>query len=317
MPKTIRAFPILLLFLSLAGTSVLTAQTPDAEATVVDGPGDAAVETSPDTSYEASVNPADPLGPVEPLDANARYSIRNELSTLLRHYSSELGMVLALDPRLLDDRSYLAPYPELRRFLAEHPEIRTNPRFYLGEFTIDEDSHLVDDLFEGLEIFSVIGLFALSMAWLVRTLVEQKRWNRLSRTQTEVHTRLLERFGSSEELLEYMRTPAGSKFLESAPIPVHDGADTTGAPMSRILWSIQIGVVVAAAALGLLFVSWRLGGDSGEGLFALGVVAFCVGSGFVASALVSWKLSESLGLWNREKPSGSEPSASLSQGLDA
>ena len=241
----------------------------------------------------------------EALEPQDRYEVRRQLSTLLRHYSSDLGMVLALDPSLLSDRSYLSEVPEVLRFLDEHPEVRSNPRFYLGEFTLDRSSHLADDLFEGLAIFSVFLLIALSLAWLVRTVIEQKRWSRLSRTQTEVHTRLLERFGSSEELLEYMRTPAGAKFLESAPIPVRAGAETPSAPMSRILWSIQIGVVVAAAAVGLLFLSWRLGGESGEGLFALGVVALCVGGGFVASALVSWKLSRRLGLWS--DPEEAEP----------
>ncbi|HJX29810.1 MAG TPA: hypothetical protein VJ885_18055 [Thermoanaerobaculia bacterium] len=36
-----------------------------------------------------------------------------------------------------------------------------------------------------------------------------------------MHNKILDRFNTTEQLLEYIRTPAGSKFLESAPIPLH------------------------------------------------------------------------------------------------
>src|SRR5438105_10346262 len=57
---------------------------------------------------------------------------RDELSQLLDHYPPTLRGVLALDPSLLTDQSYLAPYPALVSFLHAHPEIARNPSFYLG-----------------------------------------------------------------------------------------------------------------------------------------------------------------------------------------
>jgi hypothetical protein len=67
--------------------------------------------------------------------------------------------------------------------------------------------------------------------------------------------------------------------------------------MARVLWSIQIGVVVAVASLGMLLVSFRLDGETAQGLFVLGAIGFCVGAGFIASAAVSLALSRRLGLW--------------------
>jgi hypothetical protein len=131
----------------------------------------------------------------------------------------------------------------------------------------------------------------------VRTIVDQKRWSQLSRRQTEVHNKILDRFSNSDELLAYIKSPAGSKFLESAPIPLHAEAPRQNAPLSRVLWSVQIGVVVAAAGVGMLLVSTRFDAETAQGFFAMGSIATCIGAGFIISAIVSLVLSRRLGLY--------------------
>lgn len=86
---------------------------------------------------------------------------------------------------------------------------------------------------------------------------DQKRWNRLPKTQAELHNKILDNFGTTSELLEYVKTPAGTKFLESAPIPLHEQTVTPNAPLARVLWSVQIGVIASVGALGMLLVSDR------------------------------------------------------------
>jgi len=126
---------------------------------------------------------------------------------------------------------------------------------------------------------------------------EQRRWSRLSRVQTEVHGKVLERLTSNDELLRYIETPAGRRFLESAPIPVDTASRQVSAPIGRILWSIQMGLVVAAAGVGLRFVSSGIDKEAAQPLHALGVVALCVGIGFVLSAVLSFILSRRLKLF--------------------
>lgn len=234
-----------------------------------------------------------------PTQSRSSSEIRSDFTLLLRERPPEVARILHLDPSLLSDEAFLGKYPELRDFIAKHPEVRHNPGFYLENFSesSDQDS-LVGAVFHNLTIFAVFSLIAFALGWLVRTVIEQKRWSRLSRTQSEVHNKILDRFSTSAELLDYIRTPAGTKFLESAPIPLHtDSAAPQSAPLSRVLWSVQIGVVVAAASLGMILVSGRLDKESAQELFALGMIGASIGVGFIASALVSVFLSRRLGLW--------------------
>ena len=235
------------------------------------------------------------------VDSRSSYEVREEFTHMLRQRPTELSAILQLDPGLLSDDAFLTKYPELQEFVKQHPEVRHNSGFYLEHFqmpTRRRDS-LADDVLEGLTIFSVFGLIAFALAWLVRTIIEQKRWSRLSKTQSEVHNKILDRFSTSAELLDYIKTPAGTKFLESAPIPLHADAAPQNAPLSRVMWSVQIGVIVAAASLGILLVSGRFDKESAQELFALGMIGVSIGVGFIASAAVSIFLSRRLGLWQQ------------------
>ncbi len=223
------------------------------------------------------------------------FILRDEFASVLRQQRSELPMILALDPTLLTDEAFVQRYPELAAYLARHPEIRRNPRFYMGDFPVPGR---VQNESPGLEALLIMGGFflaALALSWFIRTVIEQRRWNRLSKTQAEVHNKILDRFSTSEELLAYIRTPAGTKFLESAPIPLHEDRPVQNAPLGRVMRSIQIGMVVAAGALGMIIVGTIL--TNADDLFAMGVIGFCVGIGFIGSAFVSIALSRRFGQW--------------------
>src|SRR5678816_1987951 len=69
-----------------------------------------------------------------------------ELYLLLQKYPPRLGEVLQMDHSLLSNESYLAPYPELRTFLQQHPEVIRDPDFFVGN-----SSNEVAELRERLE----------------------------------------------------------------------------------------------------------------------------------------------------------------------
>lgn len=241
---------------------------------------------------------------------------KDELSTLLDHYPPALRTVLALDPTLLGNQSYLAPYPALVSFLNKHPEVARNPSFYIGEAPLprprqDAASQILDmwrDVLNGLGIFAGFGLAVGLVVWLIRTLVDYKRWSRLARVQTDAHTKILDRFTANEDLLAYIQSPAGAKFLESSPISLDAAPRSVGAPLSRILWSVQGGVVLIAGGIGLQIVSGQASDAASESLHALGVIGIALGLGFVISAIISFLISQRLGLI---EPAASAPPAAM------
>ncbi len=259
---------------------------------------------------QAQVPPAQPAQPAQPappapfatLDQpNAQWT-RDRLWQLMQRYPPELRNVLSLDPTLLSNQSYLAPYPALASFLNEHPEVVRNSSFYFGPaFNPERDSRSQylsswRAAIEDLEVLiGFIAAFCL-IGWLIRNLMDYRRWIRQNKVQTEVHTKLLERLTGNDELLAYIQSPAGAKFLESSPITLDAGPRNVGAPLGRILWTIQAGVVLLAGGVGLLMIGTKMTDDAAQAFHALGILGVALGAGFVISAIISFMISRHLGL---------------------
>ncbi len=229
--------------------------------------------------------------------------VRNDLRTLLNRYPPEVGTVLKLDPTLFNDAAYLASYPDLAQFVSQHPAVAHNPGFYLAHVPgigyQDPNPpafRMWKDILGALGGFSVFLIITYVLVWAVKALIEQRRWSRLARIQTEVHSKLLDRFTSNEDLLAYIQTPAGRRFLESAPIPL-ESAKPISAPVGRIFGSLQAGLVITAAGIGLDFASSRFVSGVSEPLFAIAVIAICVGIAFILSAASFYVISRRFGLW--------------------
>jgi hypothetical protein len=144
--------------------------------------------------------------------------------------------------------------------------------------------------------------FFILVGWLARIIADHRRWLRATKTQTEAHSKLLDRLTSNDELLAYIQTPAGRHFLESAPIPIDAATRTTGAPIGRILWSVQAGVVLAIVGIGVWFVKNNVDVELSGPLNLVAVLAISLGVGFALSAGVAYVLSQRLGLLEPPKP---------------
>lgn len=243
------------------------------------------------------------------LDETDSRQTRQAFEQLLRRYPPQVGKVLKLDPTLFDNEAYMAHYPALAAFVAKHPEVTHNSTFFLqgvwipGDPTPEEPTvRIWRDFMEMVTILALFMVFGGVLVWLIKTLIDHRRWSRLSRVQADVHNKLLDRFASNEDLVAYIQTPAGKRFLESAPIPLEAEPRAVSAPIARILWSVQIGLVVAAAGVGLQIMSAGVQTEVSQPLFAFGVLAIAVGAGFVLSAFVSFVLSRKLGLWETTSP---------------
>jgi hypothetical protein len=237
--------------------------------------------------------------------------VRARLNEVLANYSPSLGQVLKLDPSLLGNADYLAPYPALAQFLGQHPEVARDPGYFLAEVRMpssasersqeDRRQEYWRETLAGVMVFVGFLFLAGILIWLIKTLLDYRRWLRLSKIQAEAHNKLLDRFAANEELLGYVGSDAGRRFLASAPIALDAAEPASPAPVRRILWAVEAGCVLAAAGAGLLAIS-RMVEAVSQPMLALGVLAVALGVGFVLAAAVSYVLSRRLGLMT---PAGS------------
>lgn len=257
---------------------------------------------------------------------------QDQLIKLLR-LSPTLTTVVARDPTLLADKDYVARNnPELAKFLVAHPEVVRNPDFYLfshlprGNGRRDEvlTRSIWPDLVPAPQQVSVpeseqaqqwaadraledmmgplaacLGFLILlgSLLWLIHMFLQNRRWNRIFRLQTEVHSKLIDRFGNNQELLTYMGTEAGKRFLEAAPIPVDFKHDQQRMPsaVARVLTPLQIGVVLALLGIGLLMLR-HVDPSLDIPMLIFGMVVMMPGLGFIISAGITWFLAGRLEL---------------------
>jgi hypothetical protein len=265
----------------------------------------APVQTPAPSQVEATQPPI-----VERRDAE---QTRQELLQLLREHPPSVSVVLRNDPSLANPQ-YLAPYPGLLDFVQRHPEVSRNPSYFFGSpdardgriylaQPADRSVQMFNDIMEGFTIMLVAGAIIGTFTWLIRFFIDHRRWLRVSKTQAEVHTKLLDRLTSHEDLMSYIQTPAGRRFLESAPIALDEKPKSIGAPMSRILWSMQAGVVLASLGIGFFMAQTRFPEDMGEGFYIMGMLVAWLGIGFGASAALAYVISSRFGLVAPPRPS--------------
>lgn len=254
-----------------------------------------------------------PQTPTE-LDQQRAEVTREELRELLRRYPPALGRILRLDPTLLTNNAYIAPYPALATYLQRHPEVARYPDYFL-EFVNyypdvfrepqtpevamrRETMNAWRDTFMSVMVFGGFLTTIFTVGWLIRYIVGHRRWLRTVKIQTDVHGRLLERFSSNEDLMAYIQSPAGRQYLQGLPAAAEPAsAPAAGAaPLIRILWSVQAGVVLACGSIGLLFIKRYMVDEVADMLLVWGVLGLSVGVGFIVAAAASYILSLRLGL---------------------
>ncbi len=256
----------------------------------------------------ASAVPAAPAPPpaesAVPDEGGRAPDVRRDLQEILRELPPSVSAVLRHDPSLLTRTDYLAPYPRLAAFLQAHPAVPLNPSYFIGRPDDNDPSgrpmRLAEDIFEGIGVMVIVGSIVGFFVWVVRTIVDHRRWLRLSKTQVEVHTKVLDRMSSHDDLLAYIQSPSGRRFLDSIPIETGGAPLPSDAALARVVWSLQAGIVLCAVGLGF----WALGrnvlAEAGPGLSIISTLALALGLGFSASAGASYVISTRHGLIGRE-----------------
>lgn len=262
-----------------------------------------------------AAQPAAAAPQVPPSDKDVA-STQRELIELLK-VSPTLTTVVSHDPSLLADQEYVSRNnPQLAAFLAAHPEVARNPEFYLfthmhpGDGSPDEALERAvwpemynsnrrtgfDELLSDMAPVFALVCFLVAVVWGIRVFVENRRWGRIFKLQSEVHSKLIEKFSNSQELAAYMETDAGRKFLEASPIPMNlETGQRVPNAVARVLTPIQIGTVLILLGIGFLLLR-NLGPDYMIPMRVIGVLVLMPGIGFILSAGITWVLASRLGL---------------------
>ncbi len=259
----------------------------------------------------APQRPAPPAGPQQSSPGVAvlrempdARETRNDLNEIFEQLPPSVRAVLQIDPTLLYRADYIGNYPALAAFLEQHPEIGHNPAFFIGERQFDERNNTpssqafgsLNRAIESLMTILIIATITGGILFLARTVIEHRRWQRAMRAQNELQTKLIDRFSSSDDLIAYLQSPAGKALTEAPALP-QASARPMSAPLSRIFWSLQSGIVACALGLGLIIVSRVTATIEFQNfLNGVGIVVLMIGIGFTVSAAVSYFLSQRLGL---------------------
>ena len=127
----------------------------------------------------------------------------------------------------------------------------------------------------------IIGTLSSSaMVVLIVYFVTQSRQRR-AEVQAEVQTRLIDRFGSASELIEFLQSPAGRQFVS--------GVQSAPAAMARerIMSGFTRAIVLSMLGLAFLALTFFYNDD-----FAIpAALLFSLGIGYLLATLVSYRLS--------------------------
>jgi hypothetical protein len=159
---------------------------------------------------------------------------------------------------------------------------------------------MISEIFTGLAVGTGLLGLASVFIWLVKTIVDHRRWLRTSKVQVEMHGKLLDRLTTNEDLLAYAQSPAGSRFLESAPIAL-DAEARASAPVGRIIWSMQAGIVLMALGGGLFLVQTSAIDEVRQALSVIQAIVGSVGAGLLVSAVAAYVVSGRLGILPAKK----------------
>ncbi len=200
------------------------------------------------------------------------------------------------DPTRIGNPDYVRDHPELQAFLENHPLVKADPRSFVspGTWRFQSRRSEMNDFLSDAIPFLVFLIMLIAVLWVLRVILENRRWNRSFKVHEEVHTKLLEKFSSVQELAAYMESDAGKRLLEWTPATFETQSRMPFAA-SRILWSLQAGLTLALVGIGLLLLRGRIP-DGAEPLLVCGTLGLTVGAGFVLSAIISYGLSKHLGL---------------------
>ncbi len=140
----------------------------------------------------------------------------------------------------------------------------------------------------------VIALLAFAVVKIFRSLLEHIRRTKSEKLQAEVYGKMLDKLGSSQDILTWAQSETSQNLFAAPPLP-----ERPAAPYARILTAIQIGVVLTVLGGAVLAIRSQLTtAHDQEPAMVIGILIMALGIGLLLSGGASWLLSRKFGLLN-------------------
>ena len=142
-------------------------------------------------------------------------------------------------------------------------------------------------------IIAILTIFPgiVTVFWLVFSTFRRMK---VARIQAEVHSKLIEKLGSSQDFLTFLETESGKKLVASIGIE-----QPNRNPYNRILASVQAGAILVCVGIAFLLIGVNFS-DVAEGFKILGGLGLALGIGFLISSVLYYRMSKNFGLFDRE-----------------
>jgi hypothetical protein len=166
-----------------------------------------------------------------------------------------------------------------------------------------EQTNIIHEVFSYLVPLIIGVTIVICLTIVIISFLKSLKQKASLQTKTELYSRIIDKFWASPDFFAFLQSEEGRNFIE-------EDITRSASPLSKILLSIQIGVILILFGAGLLALAniWdsTLGGDLFIILTVTGTIGAMVGAGFIISSVISYKLSKRWGLLTEKEKSPTE-----------
>jgi hypothetical protein len=148
-------------------------------------------------------------------------------------------------------------------------------------------------VFWGFVFLFAFGFFLAALVWLTRTLLEGRRWSRIFRLQNEVHEKIIERLTNSQELLAYIESDAGRRFLCADAYSMQNSNAPNAPAPARQSRPAQLGTILLLLGMAFAVIRDWCNGDFSALQLPIAILAILMSA--VGAALLLTALAARLG----------------------
>ncbi len=152
----------------------------------------------------------------------------------------------------------------------------------------------MNSIFEPIAVVAVISILAFGIITILKLALEHLKRTRTEKLQSELFNKMLDKFGGNQELIAWLESGGGQGLLRAAEAP-------KPAAYTRILNSVQAGLLVIMIGAGFVVVSGKANPEAVATVHSIGMVLITAGAGLLAGGLATYILSRKFGLINGEQ----------------